>query len=101
MPRPVLFVLAGVNGAGKSSIGGQLLLSAGLAWFNPDTLARELVAELGYPQTEANALAWQEGVRRLDAALAARHSHAFETTLGGNAMPAKIKAAAEIGRAHV
>ena len=94
MPRPVLFVLAGVNGAGKSSIGGHLLQSAGQAWFNPDTFARELVAELGYPQTEANGLAWQEGVRRLDAALAARHSHAFETTLGGNAMPAKIKAAA-------
>ena len=53
MPRPVLFVLAGVNGAGKSSIGGHLLQSAGQAWFNPDTYARELVAELGYPQTEA------------------------------------------------
>ena len=71
MPRPVLFVLAGVNGAGKSSIGGHLLQSAGQAWFNPDTFARELVAELGYPQTEANGLAWQEGVRRLDAAQAA------------------------------
>ena len=30
MPRPVLFVLAGVSGAGKSSIGGHLLAQAGL-----------------------------------------------------------------------
>ena len=45
--RPVLYVLAGVNGAGKSSIGGGLLERAGLTWFNPDTFARELVAETG------------------------------------------------------
>ena len=29
--RPVLYVLAGVNGAGKSSVGGHLLSRAGLA----------------------------------------------------------------------
>lgn len=37
MARPVLCVLAGVNGAGKSSVGGQVLEQSGLAWFNPDT----------------------------------------------------------------
>ena len=63
--RPVLFVLAGVNGAGKSSIGGHLLTQAGLAWFNPDTCARELVREHGYGQEDANIAAWNEGVRRL------------------------------------
>ncbi len=89
-PRPVLFVLAGVNGAGKSSIGGHLLQRAGLAWFNPDTFARELVADTGCGQLEANAAAWQEGMRRLDAALEAGTSHAFETTLGGRTVPARI-----------
>ena len=44
MDRPVLFVLAGVNGAGKSSVGGHLLRQAGLTWFNPGTFACELVA---------------------------------------------------------
>lgn len=88
--RPVLFVLAGVNGAGKSSIGGHLLQRAGLAWFNPDTFARELVAETGCSQQAANAVAWQEGMRRLDAALASGASHAFETTLGGRTVPARI-----------
>ena len=62
--RPVLFVLAGVNGAGKSSIGGHLLKEAGLAWFNPDTFARELIAATGCAQAAANAVAWQEGMRR-------------------------------------
>ena len=88
--RPVLFVLAGVNGAGKSSIGGHLLQRAGLAWFNPDTFARELIAGTGCSQLEANAAAWQEGMRRLDAALQAGTTYAFETTLGGRSVPARI-----------
>lgn len=94
MPRPVLFVLAGANGAGKSSVGGHLLQRAGLAWFNPDGFARELMAAIPCGQVEANAAAWQEGLRRLDEALAQGRHHAFETTLGGNTMPARIRAAA-------
>lgn len=93
-PRPVLYVLAGVNGAGKSSVGGHLLQRAGLAWFNPDTFARELVAATGCGQAEANAAAWQEGVRRLDAAIAQGRAYAFETTLGGRTVPRRILAAA-------
>jgi predicted ABC-type ATPase len=88
--RPVLYVLAGVNGAGKSSVGGHLLQRAGLAWFNPDTFARELLAATGCNQTEANAAAWLEGMRRLDLALADGRHYAFETTLGGNTVPRRI-----------
>ena len=90
MARPVLFVLAGVNGAGKSSIGGHLLQQAGLSWFNPDTFARELMAATGCGQDDANAAAWHEGVRRFDAAMAERRHHAIETTLGGRTIPARI-----------
>ncbi|QSX75411.1 zeta toxin family protein [Lysobacter arenosi] len=92
--RPVLYVLAGVNGAGKSSVGGHLLERAGLSWFNPDTFARELIAQTGCEQTQANAAAWQEGMRRLDEALERGSNYAFETTLGGRTVPARIKAAA-------
>ncbi len=95
MALPVLFVLAGVNGAGKSSVGGHLLEQAGLAWFNPDSFARALVAATGCSQSDANAAAWQEGLRRLDAALAQGLNHAFETTLGGNTITARLKAAAQ------
>lgn len=91
--RPVLYVLAGVNGAGKSSVGGHLLVRAGLSWFNPDTFARELIAETGCDQAQANAAAWQEGMRRLDEALDHGTNFAFETTLGGHTVPARIHAA--------
>ena len=93
--HPVLFILAGVNGAGKSSIGGYLLEQAGLTWFNPDTFARELRAATGCDQGNANAAAWQEGVRRLDAAIAQGSDYAFETTLGGHTIAAKIKIATQ------
>ena len=89
----MLFVLAGVNGAGKSSIGGHLLTQAGLAWFNPDTCARELVREHGYGQEDANIAAWNEGVRRLDLAVRTRKTYAFETTLGGDTITQKLMAA--------
>jgi predicted ABC-type ATPase len=90
MPRPVLFVLAGVNGAGKSSIGGHLLEREGLTWFNPDAFARELKARTGCNQEAANAQAWQEGMRRLDEATAKGLNYAFETTLGGKTVTAKL-----------
>ncbi|HOB65168.1 AAA family ATPase [Ottowia sp.] len=92
--RPVIYVLAGVNGAGKSSIGGHLLTRAGLAWFNPDQFARELVAATGCDPITANATAWTEGMRRLDDAVTAGRSFAFETTLGGRSVAARLKAAA-------
>ena len=92
--RPVLLVLAGVNGAGKSSIGGDVMLRrAGLTWFNPDHYTRLLV-EAGLAPDEANARAWQHGVDLLDQAIAQGHSHAMETTLGGQTMAQKIAAAA-------
>jgi predicted ABC-type ATPase len=93
MARPVLYVLAGVNGAGKSSIGGYLLEQAGAVWFNPDTFARELVARTGCTQEDANAAAWKESVRRLDEAVAEGRHYAFETTLGGDTVAARIRAA--------
>lgn len=94
MPRPVLFVLAGANGAGKSSVGGYLLARAGLSWFDPDAFARELRSGTGIDQAGANAVAWQEGMRRLENAIACRENYAFETTLGGRTVPAKIREAA-------
>ncbi|MFZ7094990.1 hypothetical protein ACOPJQ_04840 [Luteimonas dalianensis] len=95
MTRPRLLVLAGVNGAGKSSVGGDTLRQAGMAWFNPDDYARDLLDASGCTQTQANAQAWQEGMRRLEAAITGRHDHAFETTLGGNTIPARLREAAD------
>lgn len=93
MSRPLVYVLAGVNGAGKSSLGGRALAQSGLTWFNPDAYAREWSVLTGCPLAEANGIAWQEGVRRLDKAIAQGHDHAFETTLGGNSIAARLRAA--------
>ncbi len=82
-PRPFIFVLAGVNGAGKSSVGGALLAQYGLSWFNPDSFARELTAQLGLGADKANARAWEFGRSRLEAAMREGANYAFETTLGG------------------
>lgn len=94
MVRPVLYVLAGVNGAGKSSIGGEVLRQSGATWFNPDTFAREWQALTGRDMQEANAIAWNEGMQRLQQALDEGLDYAFETTLGGRTVPARIRAAA-------
>jgi predicted ABC-type ATPase len=93
--RPFILVLAGVNGAGKSSVGGALLQQHGLTWFNPDTYARELMGELGVAQTEANARAWAYGRSALEAAIATRSNYAFETTLGGRTISRLLGAAAK------
>jgi len=93
MARPFLYVLAGVNGAGKSSVGGHLLRQAGLDWFNPDSYARALRQTHTLSPQQANAQAWQEGVARLREALAHGRNHAFETTLGGNSIAALLRQA--------
>jgi predicted ABC-type ATPase len=87
-----ILVLAGVNGAGKSSLLGAMLRDEGATWFNPDTFTRAL-AEQGWPTDEANAEAWQEGKRRLQQAIADGADYAFETTLGANTIPALLRQA--------
>lgn len=92
-PRPFIFVLAGVNGAGKSSVGGHLLLDRGLTWYNPDTFTRELMANRGMPLADANAAAWEAGRARLERAIAQGENFAFETTLGASTIPRLLQQA--------
>lgn len=91
--RPFILVLAGVNGAGKSSVLSALLLDEGLHWYNPDRYAAELVRELGVDLDEANGRAWQHGKSLLEAAIATGSNHAFETTLGGDTITRLLREA--------
>lgn len=93
--RPFILVLAGVNGAGKSSLGGALLAKRDVPWYNPDAMAREARATAGMTLAEANAYAWDLGVKKLRDAIAIGTNYAFETTLGGNTIPALLKEAAQ------
>jgi predicted ABC-type ATPase len=91
--RPFIFVLAGVNGAGKSSVGGNLLAEHNLTWFNPDDYARELLGKLQVTLAEANAAAWQFGRKQLEEAITEGRNFAFETTLGANTIPRLLEQA--------
>lgn len=91
-------VLAGTNGAGKSSIAGQALRQAGGAYYNPDEATRQiLAANPGLTEGAANALAWQESLRRLRAAIAEHTDYTFKTTLGGQTVTGLLLAAAAAG----
>jgi predicted ABC-type ATPase len=95
---PQLHVLAGVNGAGKSSIVGATIRAKGGEYYNPDEAAREIMkANPGSIQVEANAVAWQQGRKLLEKAIDQRLDFTFETTLGGNTMPALLAKAAASG----
>jgi predicted ABC-type ATPase len=91
-------VLAGTNGAGKSSVAGAMFRQAGADYFNPDeATARILVANPDISTAEANSAAWHEGKRVLKRAIAERLDFAFETTLGGQTLSALLHEALAAG----
>lgn len=93
-----IYVLAGTNGAGKSTIGGALLRAEGVRFYNPDEAAHRLrAANPGLGADEANVLAWHQGVTLLQRAIAADGNFAFETTLGGDTITRLLAAAIDAG----
>ena len=96
--RPCISVLAGTNGAGKSSIAGALVRATGGAYFNPDDAARRLrKLTPGLSAPEANARAWAVGVEQLKSAISKRSEYVFETTLGGNTITNLLLRALDAG----
>jgi predicted ABC-type ATPase len=93
-----IYVLAGVNGAGKSTIGGAAFRAFGGDYYNPDEAARKLIASNpALQQTEANSRAWRAGLAMLEQAIAGRLDFAFETTLGASTIPRVLAQAAAQG----
>lgn len=96
-------MLAGVNGAGKSSLGGAMVRASGADYFNPDEVARAIgAAHPGLDQREANSRAWHKGRDLLQRAIDERLDFNFESTLGAHTLPALLAAAADAGaRVHI
>lgn len=98
MSEPTLYVLAGVNGSGKSSIGGAAIQQRGVEYYNADTVARILLKlHPNMTQAIANGHAWMLGKEMLEKAIIRKQTYAFETTLGGNTIPRLLIEAAQAG----
>jgi predicted ABC-type ATPase len=97
MPAQI-YVVAGVNGAGKSSIVGAAIRDKGGEYYNPDEAALAIMAaNPGLAQTAANGAAWEQGRKLLERAINQGLDFTFETTLGGNTMPGLLAEAARRG----
>lgn len=98
-PRaPEILVLAGTNGAGKSSVAGAAVRARGGEYFNPDEATRRILeARPGASAEQANIDAWLQGKRLLERAIAERLDYAFETTLGGSTITRLLRFAIEDG----
>lgn len=98
MPEPLIIVLAGVNGSGKSSIGGAAIRAHGADYYNPDVAARALRGiHPNMTQAIANSHAWTMGKDMLEKAIDNKETYAFETTLGGNTLTSLLIKAAQTG----
>ena len=96
----MITVIAGVNGAGKSSVVGSWLRSRGGEYFNPDEATQTLRRyDENLSLDEANATAWQTGYDQLSRAIESGDPYTFETTLGGNSITNKLHEAVTRGRA--
>ena len=100
--RPEILVLAGVNGAGKSTVAGARLLNAGGQFYDPDLYARQLhIAQPGLSIEEANGQAWQHGRGLLERAIDTRVNFAFESTLGATTIPKLLRRATTSHDVHI
>lgn len=102
VPKPAdvscIYVLAGTNGAGKSSIAGAAFRERGADYFNPDEASQAIRDKNpGITIEEANSAAWFEGKRLLERAIRERLDFAFETTLGGHTIAALLETAMAAG----
>lgn len=96
--EPCIYVIAGPNGGGKSSIVGAMLLESGGDYFNPDVESKRIRDENpNISESDANSMAWKLGKSILERAIREQKTFAFETTLGRNTIPSLLAAAVERG----
>jgi predicted ABC-type ATPase len=75
-----------------------MFLAKGTACFNPDEAASRIRSvNPRLSAAEANSEAWKQGKRLLQRAITERLNFAFETTLGGNTIPALLSSALSAG----
>jgi predicted ABC-type ATPase len=96
--RACIYVFAGVNGAGKSSLAGPVVQGGGVSFFDPDRWTQRLTQVVpGLTEDLANKAAWRMMKEGLEGAIRDRKPFAFETTLGGNTIAGLLGAALDAG----
>jgi predicted ABC-type ATPase len=92
-------VVAGVNGAGKTSVLGRWLREEAGPVYDPDAVAARLVAaNLSATLGEAQGEAWERGYKRLVAAVDAGSNFNLETTLAGATITRELERALRAGQ---
>ena len=95
----MITIIAGVNGAGKSSVAGAYIVKSEGHYHNPDEVARELLqANASLSQDEANSLAWTRGRDQLIRSILEGGHFNMETTLGGDSICRFLHNAIDAGR---
>lgn len=89
-----LFILAGANGSGKSTISKVLLPTEHIVYVNPDDIAKELNPS---DPSAARIEAGKETLRRVDGFLERGESFAIESTLSGSMYVKVLRRAKELG----
>jgi predicted ABC-type ATPase len=98
LPQPSIYVIAGPNGGGKSSIIGAMLLHSGADFLNPDAESKRIRDENpALSVTDANSMAWKLGRSMLERAIREKKTFALETTLGGTTITSLLETAADSG----
>ena len=96
--RTSIYVIAGVNGAGKSSVVGEHIVLSGAKYYNPDLETREILKiNPDISLDEANVEAWKWGKHLLERAIRERGEFSFETTLGGSTITNLLEDASDAG----
>ena len=89
-----LYILAGANGSGKSTISRVLLPTERIVYVNPDDIAKELKPS---DPTAARIDAGKETLCRIDGLLVKGESFAIESTLSGNMYVKVLERAKSLG----
>lgn len=95
---PVLLVIAGPNGSGKTTVTVRLReehWSEGVEYLNPDEVARDRFGDWNSPQAVLDAARWTEA--RREQLLTARAGIAFETVLSTTSKVDFVRRAKEAG----
>ncbi len=97
--RGTIHVIAGTNGAGKSTVAGSQIRRLGGEYYNPDEATQRILrANPGAALADANSAAWHHGREMLERAIEEDGDLAIETTLGGQTIPRLLQNACSRGR---